>query len=130
MKKVFNYIEKQGNIGIHALYFFSKMLSERKKCKTNLKKANHLFSKAFKELKNGDIENYSKISYCLALYYKRGYGTEKNQEKAVELLNNSILLNEAAAIYKLARCYEQGKGIEKNREKAIELYLRDEISTN
>ena len=60
----------------------------------------------------------------LALCYKAGRGTKKNQTLSFEWLSKAAENKNNFALRYVARCYYTGTGVKENREKAILFYKR------
>lgn len=73
-----------------------------------------------KSAEKGDSHGQCMLGYC----YETGFGTVKNQEKAISWYEKSSLQNNPTAIFNLATVYKEGRGITKDLEKAIELYKK------
>lgn len=73
-----------------------------------------------KSAEKGDSHGQCMLGYC----YETGFGTVKNQEKAISWYEKSSLQNNPTAIFNLATVYKEGRGVTKDLEKAIELYKK------
>ncbi|RIA82665.1 kinase-like domain-containing protein [Glomus cerebriforme] len=69
-----------------------------------------------------DNKNILQNISLLAIFYKYGIGTEKNEIKAFELCKEAVEKGLINAMNNLGYCYQHGIGTEKNKNKAFELY--------
>ncbi|RGB40144.1 kinase-like domain-containing protein [Rhizophagus diaphanus] len=79
------------------------------------------YEKAFKLYKASSrkvVEGAFKLGY----FYKNGFGTKANKQKAVKYYKKAANLGHFAAKYNLALMYETGEWVSKDYEKAIELF--------
>ena len=87
-------------------------------------KAKEHFGQAFKifsaEAEKGDAE----AQQYLGVLYEYGWGTEKNEPKAIEWYQKSAGQGDASAQVKLAQMLEDGRGTDKDLVKAFEWRLK------
>jgi TPR repeat protein len=71
---------------------------------------------------NAEKQEYSAAYVPLAEMYLKGWGTEVNYQRAVELLHLGITEGRITGRYFLGRVYENGWGAEQDLQKAITQY--------
>jgi len=79
------------------------------------------FKAAIKEFEPLVKEGYSPAQYQMALIYQKGYGVQKNNEKAFELFSLAAEQNYPDALFSLALMYSAGEGVTKNLTTAFTL---------
>lgn len=69
-------------------------------------------------------QGYALAYSAIGDLYAKGYGVDKNADKAVEYYKKAADAGDAAACLRLGRMYEQGKGVKADREEAAEWYRK------
>lgn len=91
------------------------------------------FNKGMYELNRGEFheaitqfqplvdDNYAPAQYQMAKIYLYGYGTNKNDQKALELMTKAAEQNYPDALFALSVIYTEGALVAKDTDKAFEL---------
>ena len=58
----------------------------------------------------------------MAIFYKNGYGTDKNYNEAIKWFELAAKQGHREAQYELAVCYKNGYGTDKNYNEAIKWF--------
>ena len=89
------------------------------------------YEKAYKYLKKSCKFDYGAGCYLLGFMYKKGYGIEKNEGKALELFKKTFIFsgqacrtNDANNCVTMGRLYDRGWGTKKDYAKAVEFYKK------
>ena len=69
-------------------------------------------------------QGYALAYSAIGDLYAKGYGVDKNQDKAVEYYKKAAEAGDAAACLRLGRMYEQGEGVKADREEAATWYKK------
>lgn len=69
-------------------------------------------------------EDNIEAAKMLADMYIKGYGVQKDANKAFQLWKDLAAKGNISALTQIGRCYEEGIGIEKNEKKAFEFYTK------
>src|SRR5437764_13826134 len=70
-------------------------------------------------INNPTIKHYEVM---VGVFYNRGFGIDKNDDKAFEWYMKASQQNDINGHYEVGGCYYYGYGVEKNYEKAFEFY--------
>ena len=90
------------------------------------------YSKAlsiFNEVLARDVNN-GNANYWLGYLYDKGYGVEKDSERAFELYMKAAETGDGSALLAVGESYYLGKGVKKNEEKAFEFYRKSAETGN
>lgn len=79
------------------------------------------FKAAITEFEPLVAEGYSPAQYQMALIYQKGYGVQKNQQKAFDLFSLAAAQNYPEALFSLANMYTEGKHVKKDLKTAFAL---------
>jgi uncharacterized protein len=75
--------------------------------------------------KKGDAHSMFRLGKCyLGKCYFKGFGVEKNFNKAFKWLESAVKNGNLDSLIYLASCYENGTGVSQNYIKAIDLYIQ------
>ena len=80
--------------------------------------------KAFEWYRKAADQGLDLAQYELAMCYRKGYGTAKNQTKAFEYLQKAARQGHARAQVELGKCYEFEWGTDKDLEQALLWYKK------
>lgn len=87
---------------------------------TIIKKSIHDIEKAI-DMSEGE---HGIVLNNLGVLYYKGFGMERNFEKAVECFTNAAALGHKVAVFNLGFCFERGEGVPKDLNKAFECYKK------
>ncbi|GBC01733.1 hypothetical protein RclHR1_04300015 [Rhizophagus clarus] len=103
---------KRNKIGQTGIFSFSEVL------KNYESKSREIFKCLYH---NQTIRHYEVM---MGKFYEKGFGTDKNNDKAIEWYMEAIKQNDINGIFEAGNCYYNGYGVEKNRNKAFEFIQR------
>ncbi len=114
--KAFEYFKMSSEKNcIQSFYRLAMMLREGKGCDIDTEKSDYWFAKFITQYKYGVIKEDSINCYRLGKLYEKGWGTEKDLEKAKELYLAACESNNPNAEFAVARLYFR----ERNEEECL-----------